>query len=358
MLVGKRGTLAVWFGVMLALLVVSCVPNIQIVRTASQDAKPTWINRPPQHESLLYFVGIGSNADTLEQGQELAIKDALAKIASFMRTNVQSLFEENTTEIEQRLKQQIKATSTARVQNAHLEDSYHEKVMRAEGRLVIERYDVYALVSYQRSQVAGELQRQEKERDEKVITAHALYVKARQSERGKSYRQAKEYYKQAQTLLASLEEMVELNRDGIRNSKELANLVETGLREALTRMRSLSLSVKIAGPDAGDREFYSNFSSAMEKRGFNLTPQDSAIEIRGNISTSQGGVVMNNHVFYAKGSLTAVRRGDRYTIVTIPVNSKGFHRDMQHAALSALAEAGTEAGDELAKILLQREFKE
>lgn len=291
----------------------------------------------------------------MEQGQEAAIKDAMAKIANFLGTNVKSTFEEHSTEIEQHLKQQITTKSTANVLGAHLVDSYHEKLVRVDKKFRLEKYGVYVLVSFPKSQVERELTRQQQEKTEKAKMAYEFYLKGKNKEKTKAYTEARGFYNQAIEILSHLEEVVALDQAEAKNSEELQSLVKTGLQETTSRMRRLLLSVRINGPGKNDQIFRSNLAASLGKHGFTVTEEEPTIEILGELSTSESGFVMSNFVYYAEGSISAMRQQDRQTIATVPIKAKGFHQTKQQAALNAIAEAGTEAGEKLAKILLEKE---
>lgn len=340
------------------LLQFSCSTPAQIIREGSSTVKPGWITHPPQQEDSLYFVGISTGAETLEQGQEAATKNAVAKIAGFLSTRVQSTFEEQTTEIEQNLKQQITAKSTASVLGAHLVDSYHEKLVRIDKKFRLEKYDVYVLINFPKGQIEKELARQQDEKTQKVKTAYAFYLKGKDKEKERSYADAKGFYKQALDTQNDLEDVVVLDQGGIKNSNELSLLVKAGLQNTVSQMRRLALSVNVDGLEKADQAFRSNFAASLERHGFNMAQEDPTIEILGEVSVSKSGFVMNNFVYYAEGSLSAVRKSDRKVIATIPFKTKGFHQSKEQAALNAISEAGTEAGENVAKILLEKEKEE
>ena len=81
----------------------------------------------PQEDAFLYFVGSGSGADSLEQGQSMARKDALAKIAEYLGVDVASKLDMTITDTEQSVKEELQTKTDAIVKQALMEDSYHEK---------------------------------------------------------------------------------------------------------------------------------------------------------------------------------------------------------------------------------------
>ena len=167
---------------MFAVLLVACSTPAIIKRESSASVRPGWIIQPPQSNELLYFTGIKSGTDTLEEGREAAVKDAMAKIAGFLGSKVQSLFEDYSTEIEQNLKQQISSKSSASIFGASVVDWYYEKVVRIDKKFRMEKYDVYVLVSFKKTEVEKELQRQQDEKITRVTTAYDLYSKGLETE--------------------------------------------------------------------------------------------------------------------------------------------------------------------------------
>ena len=338
-----------------ATLQMACSPPARILRESSSPLKPAWIAQPPQSGELLYFVGIKTGTDTLEEGREAAIKDAMAKIANFLGSKVQSAFEEHSTEIEQKLKQQITSRSTASVFGAQIVDWYHEKTVRIDKKFRMEKYDVYALVSFKKAEVEKESQRQHKEKVAKVTTAYELYIKGLELEKQKAYQDAHRLNKQALSILKELDDFVVVDIGNITNSEELSNLLKTKLHDVLSKMRRVTLSIKVDGQGKALQAFQSSLASALNEKGYTVTTEEPAIEIVGDISVKESGYVMNNFVYYSEGSVSAKRFSDGQIVTVVPLKVKGFHRTREQAANNSLSEAGIEAGKTLVNSLIEKE---
>lgn len=333
----------------------ACAPPAQILRESSATTKPGWIIQPPQSNELLYFTGIKSGTDTLEEGREAAVKDAMAKIAGFLGSKVQSLFEDYSTEIEQNLKQQISSKSSASIFGASVVDWYYEKVVRIDKKFRMEKYDVYVLVSFKKSEVEKELQRQQDEKITRVTTAYDLYSKGLEAEKHKAYQDSHRSYSQALNILNGIDDIVAVTLPNIKNNEELIHIVKARLQEVISKMHRVTLSLKVSGPEKSPQVFQSSLTSALNEKGYTVTQEDPAIEISGEVSVVESSVVMNNYAYYAEGSISARRTSDGQVITVVPVKAKGFHRLKEQAALNSLSEAGIESGKILANSLLEKE---
>ena len=310
-------------------------------------AKPDWIMNTPKDPANLYFVGMNTAAESLDQGQDAAIKSAMGKIANYLGTKIDSVSEQNISETEQNLKLQIKAKSKARVRGASVEDWLAEK----NGG----RYDVYVLIKMPKSQIGRELARQEREKSAKANAAYDLYLRGGEEEKQKSYHAAVIFYKQALDILKEMDELAPLNRGGVNNTRDLLSLLQAARQGASAAARQLALLIKVTGPEEAQRVFVAGLAAALEKSGFKRNRDAAAIEISGEASASESGFALNNYVFYAQGQLSALRRSDRRIIGTVPFKTKAFGADKTKAALNALTQAADEAGRTLARILIETE---
>lgn len=291
----------------------------------------------------------------MESGREAALKDAFSKVAGFLGSNVQSVFTEHSTELEQRISQQISSKSNASIRGAEAVDWYYEKVTRVDEKFRMEKYDVYVLMSFQKGEVDQELQRQQKEKSEKIATAYTLYNRGKDAEKRKTYIDAGRFFREALMILEALDEIVVMENSEIKNSAELTQLVKTQLHVVISSARQLAVSIHVKGLEEKGQAFQSSLVSSLSEQGFTVTRNNPAIDIRGEVSVSESSVVMNNRVFYAEGNVSAKRVSDGQVIAVVPVKAKGFHRNPDPAALNALTEGGLEAGKELANMLLEKE---
>lgn len=341
--------------ILCTILQAACSQPAQILRESSAPTRPEWIVQPLQSSELMYFVGIKTGTNTLEEGREAAITDAMSKIANFLGSKVQSIFEEHSTEIEQKLKQQITSKSSATVFGSQIVDWYHEKMVRIDKKFRMEKYDVYVLVSFKKSEVDKEIQRQQKEKVAKVTTAHDLYLQGLKSERQKTYQVAHRLYLQALDILKGIDDFVVIDTGEIKNNEELANLLKTRSQEVVSKMHRVTLSLRVHDSEKGLQVFQATLASALSEKGFTVTREEPAIEISGDLFVAESSFAMNNFAYYAEGDVSAKRISDGQVIAVVPVKVKGFHKTREQAALNALAEAGSAAGEILSKSLLEKE---
>lgn len=330
-------------------------PPVQITRESSAAARPEWIDKPPQQDGIVFFTGISTSTQTFEEGMNGALNDAMSKIGNYLGSRVESSIDLRLNEVEQELRQQIKSKSRATVRGAALVDSYHEKMIRTEGAFKMERYDVYVLVSFSKEEAEREINRQREEKQSKAKTAYNHYVNGLNSEKRDKYYDARRFYKEALDVINEIDDVVEIKSPDIKNSKELSLALQNRLQKAASMLSRISITIKAKGANGSEQTFTSNLSSALSKYGFTVTKESPNIKIIGDVSLSEGGYAMNNHVSYAEGSISAQRVSDRQIIATYPFKVKGFHKIKQQSAVNALMEAGLEAGEGISKMIKEKE---
>jgi uncharacterized caspase-like protein len=141
----------------------------------------------------------------------------------------------------------------------------------------------------------------------------------------------------------------------IRNSGELLVRLNDQLQSVIVKLSKVTLSIKINGSQKESQAFLDALSSTLIDNGFTVTDRDPAIKIIGEISLRKSGLLMKNFVYYAEGNITALRTLDRQKIAVYPLSVKGIHPSETQAVLEALSGAGIEAGNELAKLILDNE---
>ena len=334
----------------------SCAPSTQIIREDSSPVKPKWIETPPQGNETLYFVGIKTSAETLEDGRNAALRNAMSKISNFMGSKIESVFEDYVSEVEQKLIQQIKSKSSATVKGAQVVDSYYEKMTRIDKNFKMERYDVYVLVKFSKAAIKKEIDRQQKIKEEKIKTAYDYYLSGISKENRQKYYDARRYYNQALTVVEKLEDVLIIpgNHD-IKNSDALRLSLRAHLKKVNLRLSRVELSINIDGPPRANQTFISNFVAALNKHGFTITDSQPAIKVTGNVFVTESSYIMRNYFFYAEGSVSAQRTVDRQIVAEFPFKIKGSHRLKKQAALKALANAGLKAGIAISNMILKEE---
>lgn len=333
----------------IAFCLLACSMPAKIVRESSMPSRPLWIEKPPQGNGMLYFVGIRTAADTLEDGQSSAIKDAMSRISGFLGSRIESVFEDEISDVEQRLKQQISSKSKSDIHGANIVDTYHEKVTRIDRNFKIEKYDVFVLVSFSKEEAEKEMSRQQKEKEDKIHAAFSSYRSGINYEAEKKYISAVESYNSALSLINEVEDVIAVKDDNIRTSEGLRQTVKLHLAYATAQLSKVALLMKINGAER--QVFASNLTAELNKMGFTVTDQEPAFEINCEVALSEGGYTLDNYVYYAEGSVSARRTSDGQTVATYPFRVKGFKRTKDQAVLDALKEAGIDAGRNLAKLL-------
>lgn len=335
---------------------ISCAAPTLIIRETSSPKRPGWIESPQRGEETLYFVGIKTSAETLEEGRNAAIQDAMSKIGDFLGSKIESQFEEYLSDVEERLMHQIKSKSSATVKGAQVVDSYHEKMVRMDKNFRIEKYDVYVLVSFSKSEIEREIERRRRIKEETLKTAYDYYEKGVSRERERSYYEAQRYYNHALSLLESLDEVIINTEDqDIQKNDKLRLNLQASLKRVTSFLSRIELSIEISGPPNGEQIFTSSLISELNKHGFTITDRLPAIRITGKVYVWESSYAMNNYFFYAQGSLSAQRTSDRQIVAHYPFKVKGVHRFKKQAALNALAEAGLKAGEELSEMIFKKE---
>lgn len=332
-----------------------CATPAEIKREASLPVEPEWIKKPPHSEDTLYFIGISTSAETLEEGQKAALKSAMSEISNYMGTRIESVFKSYLTEIEQNLSLQMKSESAAFVKGAKVVDSYYEKIIRIDKNFRMEKYDVYLLVSFSMKEVKKELMRQQKEKLEKVNMAYKYYLTGLSDEKKRKFYNARRAFNQAIALIAQIKDVIEIEGKDVKNSEELNFHLNSHLQYITSQLLRVSLSIKVSGSEKSEKVFISNFRFSLGKCGFTITNEESAFEISGDVSVSGSSYLMNNYVYYAEGSVSAERTSDHQVVATYSFKTKGFHRQKKQAALNALAEAGIESGNALSGLVWEKE---
>lgn len=332
------------------MLLQAACSSIQITHEASALAKPSWANALPQKTGMLYFVGIASNAETLEQGREAAMKDALAKVSSLMAIKVQSHSDDLLTDTEQHIRRQIISRSSATVRGAYETDAYHEKTVRVEKNIRMEKFDVYVLVGIPAIKVEAEIEQQRRDNMRKVADANDLYRQGQRQMERRYYAEAKQLFARALKTLDGIEDIVALP-DGVKDNRQLVMLLKAEMQKATARLKSVSLAVHASGA------FYPDLAAKLNAEGYTITSVSPAFEVSGEVSLKEGGSVWGGWVCYAEGHLTAIRSSDGHVIATISVSGKGLHQNHAQAIADALADASEKAGNELVSNLSNTDYE-
>lgn len=334
--------------------VMSCATPVQIIREQSAKERPLWINTPPNQEGQLFFVGVSTSGESFEKARDDAMKDAVSKISNYLGTTVSSSFESYSTESEHRLRIHLKAKSSALVYGATLVATYFEKAIRNDPKFRIEKYDVYVLMSFSKEKVEMEMQRQKEEKESKIKSAKELFENGRRYESQADYLTAIRYYSDSLQLLEIANGIINANKADDSSCDELGTTLKQRIIASKSLLMTASFKVNIQASIEGEKAFIAHFTSGFSSKGFSITHYRPQFDIRIDVSVRQGGFVMNNHVGYASGSVVVIRRADGMQITEFPFNTKGFHKDLNQSFVNALAEAGDDAGVQVADCVMRQ----
>jgi len=320
--------------------------------------RPVWVDHPPRQSETLYFVGVKTSAETIEEGRDAAMKNALSKISDYLGCKVESTFEEHTTDIKQQVKHKITTSSNTIICGAELADLYAEKLVRLQGDVKIENCNVYVLVSLAKAEILRYVKQQEMTAREKAGRAYDFYLKGLNLEKEKKYHDARGLYLEAVRLLDEIGDSTTILSQATRDGGELMPVLRTRLKQVEKRLSRVMLSIKLNVAPSTYDAFTPGLVSALSKDGFSVVDKEPAWEIRGEAGLRECTSFMNAFLCYAEGNVSAIRIPDREIAIVVPFKAKGFHRIRRQAELNALSEAGFEVGTELVKMLLEQEEKD
>jgi hypothetical protein len=322
----------------------------------SQPQRPSWIDKLPQKDDYMFFVGIKTGTDTLEDGQNAALRDAMAKISNYFSVKIESVFSDKSTEYEHNLKYQLSSKSGAVVKGAKTEDSYYEKNSRIDGSFSVVRYNVFVLVSIRKSQVEAEIKRQRKEKEEKLISAYGYYQDGLTNNKNGDLFGSRRMLKESLAILNELDERLVVQIGAISViSDDLKISTVNALGEVQKKIMRVKATVHVAGAEQLNQIFMSTFTAAMNKSNFSMTSDNNNYVIVGDISIRESSYQSGNYFYYAEGVLTVTRQNRDDVILTVPVKVKSNHQNRDVAAQYAVRDAGAEAGSDLAKKLAEKD---
>lgn len=337
------------------LILPACATPEQILRESSLAERPKWIDNVPQSSDKYYFSGIATNASSREEGEEAALKAAIGKVASSVGIKIQSQFTENSTESTTTIKKNLTAQASAKVVGANTEDSYYEKVARIGNGYRIEKYDVYVLISISQKRIDAERQRQKEEKVEKANLAYELFVSGEKNAKKGNLLRAQRDFLAALKYFEQIDESVALHEAAsFKTSEELSGALKVASSKILDGIRKVALEITI--PPEVSEAFSANLTMALTSKGFKIVSiTDAFIVLKGNVRVDSSGKVLGMLLYKAEGKLSCVYVNTGEAVAAIAVQGKGFHENAHQAALNAMAEAGKDAGENLATALLNKE---
>ncbi|GJL65519.1 MAG: hypothetical protein NPIRA05_04900 [Nitrospirales bacterium] len=368
---------------LLCILTIGCVPKAQIIWEESKP-EPSWVTATQKDVTFFYYRGSAVKAESLELGEKAARQNAYSQVAEYLNTTLESVYEGETTDYSQDLKDTIKAKSAGLIQKAEVIDSYHKKMTRVGEGFTLERYDVHVLVRYPKVEAEKERIRQEKEIQQHVIAAYDLYQKGQESEAAGHHQKTRRFSREALDLLANVPGSKPLGTGDVSNSKELASLLRTQEQTAIRNLRKVIVWIQepSLGKGAPRSPLATRLKAALNHHDFTVLEQRGSGASRTSISAALNGdqkvlaalvqqgaqylivgqastvfssTTLDQQIFDAQGSLKVLETQSGDTLLTIPINHRGNHRERTRAQVHALEEAGRIAGEDLVKELLARE---
>ncbi len=133
------------------LIILMFMVLIGINSPAQPGKKPAWISRPPAPDrEYVYFVGINTNARSLESGREQAVHNVMNQIVAYIGVNVSARMIFQKSELVSRLTDEIRSYGKADIRRAIITDMYYEQNER-DGS-----FNVYLLTRYLKSEIDEE----------------------------------------------------------------------------------------------------------------------------------------------------------------------------------------------------------
>ena len=338
--------------VLAALWLAACTtPPATVQKETSAPTKPAWITQVPKQGDQLYFLGVKTCAESFDEAQEAAVRHALSEVAAYLGTTVQSMITEKSTDVSEEFRHDLSAKATAQVLGAKVVDTYYEKMTRNDGKLQLQRFDLYVLVSYPRAAVAAERERQGQEALDRVKAAHGLYVQGQAKEKAQDYQGAADLYQRALVDLARVDQVVAMKEPGFETSAQLKVELETRRAAAAARLKRVKVvCAEGARPDE-QKAFAAALGAVLATGGYTITEEAPALTLACELRVQKSSVVMDKQVYAAGGSVSVRRVADGQVIATVPFIEKGFHVTPERAAYEAASTAGNSAGKAVAKAL-------
>lgn len=212
---------------------------------AMAGSLPKWVTNIPADKEHLYFVGINTDAQSLEDGKRSAVKQAIAELTEQFETRSNTRFMERKTELETKVLDEIGSHSeNVRIKGTFLNDWHFEKARDG-------RYDVYVLIQYPKAELEMEKTRLQNEAAERF----AFIRKAlKQGEAARAGGDVKAAYT---AFMSALKGAIEGEDIGLRT-------------EASSRLRGLleGMQIKAVSGDGQKGELYKGLKEPLVAKVF------------------------------------------------------------------------------------------
>jgi len=333
------------------ILIVGCGgPKQLIKKESSRPTAPDWVNRLPQSEEYLYFVGTSSRAVSLKEGKEQGRTDAAKQAANYIGVTLKSEFQmQASTELESTLvNEKIKTQTEAYIASLEIVDEYYIRTMRQAGRLYEEHYDIYLLCRLPKKAGQEERDRQKKMAQEKASIAFALYQEAEKDFTDHNFAESLYKLREAQKNLQGVSEVISINSTNLKTNQELTTAINLRLGRLENKSRSLYTDITIAGEKEHKNcgLFIGSFSKEASRHKLNIVEQESAsrFKLSININHRKGGIVFGRQCVYAIYNFKIKDTWTNKTITGDSGEAKGFAPTIDDAAQNSVIEVASTVG--------------
>ena len=348
----------------LTALALACGSEKPAVKTSSSPRPPAWLAKAPSSPEALYFSGAKEGAASLEEGKASAVESARSQAAQYIGVEISAEHHDvmSTEEAENKARDTVKSRANAMLRSAELADLYYERISREVGAGTIDRYDVWVLLRLPRAEVEKERQRQAEEAQQTAAAALARYREGRDQEKQGN-------------LIAALVRY----RDAVGKAKDVAGSTPTADREIATAAALLQKAQDAANAAQAKARrailvapdwVAGALTQALSRKGFKAqtqsdTSEDTALAqakaqgtpwvIVVRATTTQGGRVFAQVAATAALDVRALDARNGVVVASAQKQAKGVGRTPEAAQQAAASEAGLDAGNDLAALLVAKE---
>jgi hypothetical protein len=348
----------------LAALALACGGEKPAVKTSSSPRPPAWLAKAPSAPDALYFSGAKEGAASLEDGKASAVESARSQAAQYIGVEISAEHRDvmSTEEAENKARDTVKSRANAMLRSAELTDVYYERITREVGAGTVDRYDVWVLLRLPRAEVEKERERQALEAQQTAAAGLARYREGRDQEKHGN-------------LIAALARY----RDAVGKAKEVAGSTATGDQETATASALLQKAQDAANAAQAKARraivvapdwVAGAVTQALSRKGFNAQTQSDASEdtalarakaqgtpwvIVVRATTTQGGRVFAQVAATAALDVRALDARSGLVVASAQKQAKGVGRTPEAAQQAAASEAGLDAGNDLAALLVAKE---
>jgi hypothetical protein len=334
------------------------------IRTSSAPQLPAWTMRPPQESGAVYFIGAKAGADSLEEGMASATDGARAQAAQYIGVEISAEHSDlSSTELAQdQVQDKVKSRSAALIRGAQVADVYHERISRRAGATTIDRYDVWVLIRLPEAELALERQRQAQDAASAAQAAVAGLRAAREQEQAGDWLSALSRYREVVVATKPLQSGVATGDKQLPSAGLLLKAAENAAAHAQLQARRAILLASEEISVALVQALSAKGFRAQVRPGFDEQAAQAAARSEGipwviiaRAQTTPGGPVFALVAASASLDVRALDARSGAVVAASQKMARGNGRTPEAAARNAAAQAGLDAGDDLAAALVAKE---